>query len=118
MVTAPQKFGGAMTKKPATVRVGNIEVPPVTAAERKRIDKRINRKHDQLRKQYKEVRGKKVDWIDYNYEEGSLYVNVRFMDGTNFSLDFRPEILTTGEEFSDMSSADDEIIKTYYLRRD
>src|SRR6266478_4057724 len=103
-----------MTKKK---RVGDIEVTPVTAADRA-IDRKIKKRYARLRKRYKEIRGKKVDWIEHTYEEGSLYVGVRFMDGTYFSLDFRPQIVTQGIEFSDPPSGDDKILKTYYRRRD
>jgi len=107
-----------MAKKPKTVRVGNIEVAPITAKERKKLNERIKKRYDKLRGRYKEVRGKRVDWISYNYEEGFLYVGIRFMDGTYFSLQFSPQIVTDGIEFSDMSSRDDKILKVYYRRRD
>jgi hypothetical protein len=106
-----------MAKKPKVVYVGNIPIRRATAAEHRRLDKRIKKRYARYRKQYKEVHGKKVDWINFNYEEGELYVNIRFTDGTNFSLDFCSTILTHSVEFSDMSSGDDEIIKTYYLDR-
>ncbi len=105
-----------MTKKTKTVKVGHVEVTPFTAAERRAIDRKINKRYARLRKRYKEIRGKKVDWIDHTYEEGSLYVGVRFMDGTYFSLDFSPQIMTDGIEFSDMSSGDEKILKTYYRK--
>lgn len=104
-------------KKPKVVTVGHIPVTPVSKAEHRRLEKRIQKRYAQYRKRYKEVHGKKVDWIDYHYEEGELYISIRFTDGKNFSLDFRPVILTHSVEFSDMSSGDDEIIKTYYLDR-
>ena len=107
-----------MTKKPKTVRVSDIEVTPVTAAEHRAIARKIKKRYARLRKRYKEIRGKKVDWIEHTYEEGFLYVGVRFMDGTYFSLDFSPQIVTDGIEFSDMSSGDEKILKTYYRRRD
>ena len=107
-----------MTKKPKTVRVGNIEVTPITAKERKKLNERIKKRYDKLRGRYKEVRGKRVDWVSHNYEEGLLYVGIRFMDGTYFSLQFSPLIVTEGIEFSDMSSGDDEILKVYHRRRD
>ncbi len=107
-----------MTKKLETVRVGDIEITPVSAAEHRAIDRKIKKRYERLRKKYKEIRGKKVDWIEHTYEEGSLYVGVRFMDGTYFSLDFSPQIVTDGIEFSDMSSGDGKILKTYYRRRD
>ena len=107
-----------MTNKPKTVKVGHIEVRRVTAAEHRAIDRKIKKRYARLRKRYKEIRGKKVDWIEHTYEEGSLYVGLRFMDGTYFSLDFSPQIVTDGIEFSDMSTGDEEILKVYYRRRD
>ena len=107
-----------MTKKPKTVRVGHIEVRRVTAAEHRAIDRKIKKRYVRLRKRYKEIRGKKVDWIEHTYEEGSLYVGVRFMDGTYFSLDFSPQIVTNEILLSDMSTGDEEILKTYYRNRE
>jgi hypothetical protein len=107
-----------MSKKPKTVRVGNIEVTPITAAEHKALDRKIKKRYERLRRRYKEIRGKKVDWVSHNFEEGFLYVGIRFTDGTYFSLQFSPSIVTDGIEFSDMSSGDDKILKTYYRRRD
>jgi hypothetical protein len=107
-----------MTKKRQTVRVGNIEVTPITPAEHRALNRKIKKRYERLRKRYKEIRGKRVDWIDHHCEEGVLYVGIRFMDGHYFSLSFSPQIVTEGVEFSDMSSGDDEIIKVYYRRRD
>ena len=87
-----------MAKKPKVVYVGNIPIRRATAAEHRRLDKRIKKRYARYRKQYKEVHGKKVDWINFNYEEGELYVNIRFTDGTNFSLDFQSTILTHSVE--------------------
>jgi hypothetical protein len=105
-----------MAKKRKTVDVGNIEVTPFSAKKLRAIDRSIKRKYDRLRKTYKEVRGRRVDWIDHHFEEGWLYVGVRFMDGTYFSLQFSPQVGTEGVEFSDMSSGDDVILKEYYRR--
>jgi len=107
-----------MTKKPKIARVGNIEVHRVTAAEHRAIDRKIKKRYARLRKRYKEIRGKRIDWIQHTYEEGYLYVGVRFMDGTYFSLDFSPQIVTNEILLSDMSTGDEEIIRTYYRRRD
>jgi hypothetical protein len=105
-----------MTKKRQTVRLGDIEVTPITAAEHRALDRKIKKRYDRLRKRHKEIRGKKVDWVSYNYEEGLLYVGIHFMGGTHFSLQFSPQIVTEGVEFSDMSNGDDEIIKAYFRR--
>ena len=106
-----------MTKKRQTVHMGNkFEVTPITAAKRRAIDRRIKKRYARLRKRYEEIRGKKVDWISHTYEEGSLYVGIRFMDGTYFSLQFSPSIVTEGIEFSDISSGDEKILRTCYWR--
>jgi hypothetical protein len=100
-----------MTKKPKTVRVSNVEVTRITAAEHRALDRKIRKRHERL------IKGKKVDWISHNYEEGLLYVDIQFMDGTHFSLQFSPSIMTEGIEFSDMSSGDDVIVREYIRRR-
>ena len=116
--------GGAVTSfevQHIVIRGGRVHGQPAARnqqAVRKKIRQRIKKRYARLRKRYKEIRGKKVDWIEHTYEEGSLYVGVRFMDGTYFSLDFSPQIVTQGIEFSDMSSGDEKILKTYYRRRD
>lgn len=107
-----------MTKKAKIVRVGDIEVTPITEKEHRKINKRVKKRYERLRKRYPEVRGKAVDWIDHHVEEGLLYVGIRFKDKTYFSLTFSPQIVTEGVEFSDMSSGDDVILREYYRRRD
>ena len=105
-----------MTKKRKTVRVGDIEITPITAKERRQLDARINKTYERLRKQYKEIHGKAVDWVSYSYEEGLLYINIRFKDKTNFSLQFSSQIVTDGIDFSDMKTGDDKIIREFYRR--
>lgn len=78
---------------------------------------RVENRLDQLRKRYKEIRGKRVDWIDHRFEDGWLYVGVQFMDGTHFSLQFSASAETEGIEFSDRSSGDDVILREYFRRR-
>ena len=107
-----------IAKKPKVVWIGGTPIRPITAKERRQFNRKIEERYERLRKRYKEIRGKKVDWISHNCEEGLLYVGIRFPDDTYFSLQFSPQIVTEGVEFSDMSSGDDEIIKTYYRRRD
>lgn len=107
-----------MTKKPNTVRVGNTEIKPLTARERKRLDKKIAARHERLRKTYPEIHGKVVDWISHSVEENSLYVNVRFKDKTQFSLSFVPQIATHYVDLSDITTGDFKMIRQYHLRRD
>ena len=107
-----------MTKKPKLVMVDGIPIKPMNAAEHRRLDRRIKKKHQKLRRRYPEVHGKKVDRISHWYEEGYLSFNVRFTDGKNFSILCRPTIVTNIVDFSDMKTGNDEIIREYYKRRE
>jgi len=49
-----------------------------------------------LRNRYREIHKKIVDWLSHSVEDGSVYVCIRFMDKTEFSLKFSPQILTDG----------------------
>ena len=98
--------------------VDGIPVKPISAAEHIRLDKRIEKKHEKLRRRYPELHGKKVDWISHGYKEGYLYFNVRFMDGKEFSISCSPVIVTDFVDFSDMKTGDDVIIREYYRRRE
>ena len=105
-------------KKLKAVCGGETALTPISAAEHRRLDKRIKKKHEKLRKRYPEVHGKRVDWISHGYEEGYLYFNVRFTDGKNFSISCSPAIVTDFVDFSDMKTGDDVIIREYYRRRE
>jgi hypothetical protein len=89
-----------MTKKPKVAMVDDIPIKPISAAEHRRLDRRIKKRHEKLRRRYPEVHGKKVDWISHGYEEGCLYFNVRFTDGKNFSISCSPAIVTDTVDFS------------------
>src|SRR5271155_1120272 len=105
-----------MSKTSKTVWVGSTPITPLSAAEHKRLDKRIKKKHDKLRRRYPEVHGKQVDWISHGYESGHLFFNVQFTDGKNFSIVCSPKILTDIVDFSDRKTGDDIIIREYYKR--
>ena len=51
-------------------------------------------------------------------EDGSLYVSIRFMDKTDFSLQFSPTILTDSIELSDISTGNFKMIREYHRRED
>src|SRR5437899_12941114 len=94
-------------KKPKAVMVDGIPIKPTSPAEHKRLDRRIKKKYEKLRRRYPEVHGKKVDWISHWHEEGLCFFDVRFMDGQNFSVTCHPVIVTDSIDFSDMKSGDD-----------
>src|SRR6266436_1797958 len=103
-------------KKSKVVMVDAIPIRPINAAEQRRIDKRIKKKHEKLRKQYREVHGKKVDWISHWIEEGILFFTVRFTDGKCFSVAYSPCVILDTVDFSDVSTGDHVILKEYYQR--
>jgi len=107
-----------VTRKTKKVLVGNIEVTPLTAKQHRRLEERIKKRHEKLRKRYREIHGKTVDWVSYSFEDGSLYIAIRFEDKTDFSLRFSPQIVTDGIDLSDMSSGNFKLIREYYKRRD
>ena len=107
-----------MTNKSKVVMVDGIPTKPISAAEHWRLERRIKKKHEKLRRRYPEVHGKTVDWISHWYEEGLCFFNVRFTDGKNFSVACHSLIVTDSVDFSDMKTGDDVVIREYYRRRD
>ncbi len=67
-----------MTKRAKAVRRASMEVSPMPAKERERLEAAMGRSDEKLRSRYSEVHGKVVDWITHTVENGSLYVGIRF----------------------------------------
>lgn len=105
-------------KKSNIVEIDGVQIKPISAAEHRRLDRRIKKNHEKLRKQYREVHGKKVDWISHWIEEGILFFTVRFTDGKCFSVTYSPCALLDTAHFSDMSTGNEVILKSYYQRED
>jgi hypothetical protein len=105
-------------KKTKVVMVDGILTKPISAEEHRRIHERIKKKHEKLRKRYREVHGKRVDWISHWYEEGLCFFSVRFTDGKEFSVACHPVMVTDTIEFSDMKTGDEVILREYYRRRE
>src|SRR5260221_2005757 len=72
-------------KKTKAVMVDGIPIKPISPAEHRRLDKRIKKKYEKLRRRYPEVHGKKVDWISHWHEEGYLSFYIMVTDGKNTS---------------------------------
>jgi hypothetical protein len=100
-------------KKPKIVWVGSTPITPITAKESRRIDKRIRKHREKLRKRYPEVHGKVVDYISHSIDDGTLFFSVAFKDKTNFSLRFASEMFIVGADFADMRTGDLEMIREY-----
>lgn len=93
----------------------------INAAERKQLDIRIKKRKDGWRRRYKEIRGKKVDYVTHSYEDGWVYIVIYFQDGTNFSLDFSindPAIVPRAIEYGEIVDGDYQNIRTYYFKGD
>jgi hypothetical protein len=90
----------------------------INATELRKTDNRIRKREDKHRRRYKAIHGKKVDFIKHWLEENILFISIRFLDGTNFSIQYEPTVELVGVEYSDMSSGDDVILKQYYRRQD
>lgn len=100
-------------RKPKSVWVAGTAVTPISAKERRKIDKRTRKLYDQLRERYPEVHGKVVDFVTHSIEDGTLYFGVRFTDTTEFSLRCGCEVFVAGVDFSDWTSGDGDIIREY-----
>ena len=103
-------------KKPKVVIVDGIPTKAISAAEHRRLELRLKKKHEKLRRRYPEVHGKKVDWISHWCEEGLCFFSVRFTDGREFSVACHPVMVTDTIDFSDMKSGDEVILREYYRR--
>lgn len=88
----------------------------LSGKEDQRLNKRIAKKYERFRRRHPEIRGKRVDWVTYNFEEDELYITVRFMDKTALHIMVKPQLILNGVELSDWKTGDDKILRTY-LRR-
>jgi len=102
-----------MTKKPKTVRVGDTSVTPISPEENRKLDERIKKRHEALRRRYPEVHGKVVDFINNSIEDGTIYISVRFTDKTEFSLRYAGKLFLAGADLSDAKTFDFDIIREY-----
>jgi hypothetical protein len=72
-------------RKPKVASTEDTPLTPITAKERRNLDKRFMKKYDRFRR-YPEIHGKVVDFITHSIEDGTLHFTVRFKDKTDFSL--------------------------------
>ncbi len=100
-------------KKPKVVWVGSTPITPITAKKSKELNRRIQKRKEELRKRYPEVHGRVVDYVSHSIEDGTLFCNVAFKDKTNLSLRFACQMFIAGADFSDTRSGDLEIIREY-----
>ena len=74
----------------------------------------LNKKErEHLRKVYPEVRGEVVDFITHTVTDGTLYVSIRFMDGTNFCIGYASNMCVVEVDLSNWKSGDMDMIREY-----
>ena len=56
--------------------------------------------------QYRGLQGKVVDWVEHKFEEGLLYIHVRFVDKTELCWRIAPRVTIEEGDLSDWKSGD------------
>jgi hypothetical protein len=102
-----------MPKNPNVVWIGGTPIAPISAKERRKIDKSIKKRYERLRRRYPEVHGKVVDFISHSIQDGTLYITVRFKDKTDFSLRYACDMFVVGADICDVKTGDFEVIREY-----
>jgi hypothetical protein len=64
-------------------------------------------------KQYSGLRGKIVDWAEHVFEEGTLYVRVRFTDKTELCWSLQTAQVLRESDLSDWKTGDYKQLKLY-----
>ena len=57
-------------------------------------------------RQYRGVHGKVVDWVEHRFEEGLLYIHVRFVDKTELCWRIATRMTIEEGDLSDWKSGD------------
>lgn len=55
---------------------------------------------------YRGVRGKVVEWVEHTFEEGSLYINVRFADKSELCWRIATRMTIEEADLADWTSGD------------
>jgi hypothetical protein len=59
-----------------------------------------------LGRRYRGVQGKIVHWVEHSFEEGLLYIHVRFTDKTELSWRIATRMTIEGSDLADWTSGD------------
>lgn len=65
------------------------------------------------RPRYYEVHGKVVDFVETKFEEGLLYLHIRFVDKTEMSFALGSQVSIRHADLSDISTGNYKTIKEY-----
>jgi hypothetical protein len=64
-------------------------------------------------KQYPGVRGKVVDWVEHEFEEGRLYIHVRFQDKTELTYTLACRLFIEESVLGDLSTGNYKIVREF-----
>jgi len=64
-------------------------------------------------RRYRSLRGKVVDWVDHKFEEGVLYLDIRFTDKTELCWRIAAHATIEVGDLSDWGSGNFEQLKTF-----
>jgi hypothetical protein len=64
-------------------------------------------------KQYRGVPGKVVDWVDHEFEEGILYIRVRFVDKTELCWRIGASTMIAEADLSDWKTGNFRQLKVF-----
>jgi hypothetical protein len=64
-------------------------------------------------KQYPGLHGKVVDWAEHNFEEGMLFIHVRFTDQTELCWTIRTASVIQVADLSDWKTGDFQELRVY-----
>jgi hypothetical protein len=67
-------------------------------------------------KQYHGVQGKVVDWAEHVFEEGALYIRVRFTDKTELCWTIRTASVIQEADLSDWKTGDEKQLQVFVQR--
>jgi hypothetical protein len=103
----------AKKRQAKAARGGRTPLIPITARERKRIDKSIQKTDDKLRKRYPEIHGKTVDFVTHTLRGTIVFFTIQFTDQTVFSLRYACDMFVVGADLDDVRTGDYELIREY-----
>jgi hypothetical protein len=64
-------------------------------------------------RQYRGLHGKVVDWVEHKFEEGLLYIHVRFVDKTELCWRIATRMTIEESDLSDWKSGDFKQIRVF-----
>jgi hypothetical protein len=67
-------------------------------------------------KQYAGVQGKVIDWAEHVFEEGALYIRVRFTDKTELCWTIRTASVIQEADLSDWKTGDEKQLEVFAQR--